>query len=468
MENAPPLRITESSDPTSSTTYKGFQIDDPTKVFVSGVQFKSTGLFTDLVTGLQTAVPGEWEVVDDTLYDFGARLTIGNNAIHVGLGAATGMVDGIVEIEGPTGPTTPSVDSMIQVLNTFFASRLPPAPATGPLGARVGSLADELAAPVTQQQGVAQQLNFGEEPVQNRPVLQETPKFPSENPDFQFEWDSFIMDSSPDAEAKRAAKLAAMPHRDMRDQTLTDMLTHDTIPVDTYVLEEPGNHLVFTYRDTHTGIPLKHLLRKLYKDGEGVFYECTQMFPIDKQFRPQDIYADPFVEIALGSRFLVPLADFKQLLQVPPHLFWEISDTGKTLPYAASRSSVVVGAAVESQLHCQDGSNMPLFSMKPYIPATPEEEDAPTEPPPQIVTLQHGEVRTQIDISQNNTVLGAKNWYANTKKLDSATIKFLFMGRIMKDEDVLTPGTVVLVTGGAPASGGSKRGKRTQKKKSMA
>ena len=231
----------------------------------------------------------------------------------------------------------------------------------------------------------------------------------------------------------------------------------------------PGGKLVFLYNGKQTGISYLPLMKKV-KEGDGIFYECTRVFPFNPNggqlgtFEFYDIYAQPYIELALTSRFYIPLTDFQKLLSVPVHPYWEIKDTGKTLSAAASRSSVVAGGPIMSQLHCQDGSDLKVYSLSAYMPTPdPEDEEEDACPIPQIVTLQRGEERTQVDISENNTVLGAKTWYANEKGLTLSTLKMIFMGKILKDEDLLTPGTVVMVMGG---QGGRRTYRRHKRSKS--
>lgn len=327
----------------------------------------------------------------------------------------------------------------------------------------VQELQGEDAAPVPASQSrgppaapAARQLNFGAQPVQNRrPTL--TGKFDRSLTFYEQLAPAF---SKEDVDAK------AVPI----NNTVFDQENNETVMLDDFV--RSANKLVFSFGGKQTGISYRPFIRKI-QDGDGIFYECTRVFPFNPDagqlgtFEYYEIYAQPYIELALTSRFYIPLEDFQKLLNVPVHPYWEIKDTGKTLAAAASRSSVVLGGPVQSQLHCQDGSDLKVYTLEPYMPTPdPEEEEEDACPIPQIVTLQRGEERTQVDISENNTVLGAKTWYANEKGLTLSTLKIIFMGKILKDEDLLTPGTVVMVMGG---QGGRrtyrrrKQSKRTRK-----
>jgi hypothetical protein len=210
----------------------------------------------------------------------------------------------------------------------------------------------------------------------------------------------------------------------------------------------PGGKLVFLYNGKQTGISYLPLIKKV-KEGDGIFYECTRVFPFNPNggqlgtFEFYDIYAQPYIELALTSRFYIPLTDFQKLLSVPVHPYWEIKDTGKTLAAAASRSSVVAGGPIMSQLHCQDGSDLKVYSLSAYMP-TQETEEEEEEPEDTFVNVQLGEERTRIDILEGKTYDYVRQAFATAKGLDPAKLRFIFMGRPVQDytTDVM-PGSVI-------------------------
>ena len=233
------------------------------------------------------------------------------------------------------------------------------------------------------------------------------------------------------------------------NNTVYDQEASDYVMLQDFVL--PGNKLVFLLNGKQIGISYAPFIKNI-REGNSIFYECSRVFtfnPAEGQFgtfEPYEIYAQPYIELALTSRVYITREDFNKLLSVPVHPYWEIKDAGRTLNATASRSSVVQGGPVQSMLHCQDGSDLKVYTIEPYMPQIDKDEEEDACEVPQIVTLQRDEVRTQVDISENNTVIGAKEWYARENTLEVAKLRFIFRGQVMSDDGVLTPGTVVLVT----------------------
>ena len=232
------------------------------------------------------------------------------------------------------------------------------------------------------------------------------------------------------------------------NNTVYDQEASDYVMLQDFVL--PGNKLVFLLNGKQIGISYAPFIKNI-REGNSIFYECSQVFSYNPgagqlgTFEPYEIFAQPYIELALTSRIYITRDDFNKLLSVPVHPYWEIKDAGRTLNATASRSSVVQGGPVQSMLHCQDGSDLKVYTIEAYMPTKDEEEEEEECEIPQIVTLQIGEERIQVDISLNNTALGAKTWLANEKSIDVRTIQFQFRGNVLYPETPLVPGTVVLV-----------------------
>ena len=252
----------------------------------------------------------------------------------------------------------------------------------------------------------------------------------------------------------------------------TDDIVSENVPINNTVFDQelmsdvpliefllPGNKLVFMYGDKQIGISYRQFVNNVM-NGSGIFYECSRVFPNEENhgtFNFTDIYAQPYIEIALTARYYIKLEDFKKLLDVPVHPYWKIQDTDKTLVATASRSSVLSGGPVQNQLHCQKDSDLKVYTISPYVPVVSQQQASIPEVS-HIVNLKQGEETTQFDISIGNTVFIAKQWYAREKSLNAATLRFIFSGRILQDTDLLTAGTTVLVMGGTG-------GRRTRRKK---
>lgn len=301
---------------------------------------------------------------------------------------------------------------------------------------RVETIVAETVAEVEPGAPAARQLDFGEDSVDNRPRLH------GRNDDaLKFHEVFGPLFSFNEIQAKPIPV----------NNTVFDQEMNEDVMLSDFMM--PGGKLVFSFNGKQTGISYAPLMKKV-RDGEGIFYECTRVFPFNPDagqmgmFEFDEIYADPYIELALTSRFYIPIEDFNRLLQVPVHPYWEIKESGKTLKAAASRSSVVAGGPIMSQLHCQDGSDLKVYSLEPYMPTLEAEEEEEPEDVPTVVTFQRGEERTPMDISQNARVGDVKKVFADQKGLNVATLKLIFMGRLLKDDDMLTPGTVVQIMGG--------------------
>jgi hypothetical protein len=203
----------------------------------------------------------------------------------------------------------------------------------------------------------------------------------------------------------------------------------------------PGNKLVFLFNGKQVGISYTPFINNV-REGNSIFYECTREFTFDPitnrsgRFDPSDVYAQPYIELALISRMYITLDDFNKLLNVPVHPYWEIKDSGRTLNVTASRSSVVAGGPVQSQLHCQNGSDLKVYNIEPYMPTKDEEEEEGASEVPTIVTFQRGEDRTPMDVSQNANAADVKRAYAIEKGIPPESIQLVVQGKLLALEQI--------------------------------
>ena len=119
-----------------------------------------------------------------------------------------------------------------------------------------------------------------------------------------------------------------------------------------------------------------------------------------------------------------------------------------------------------SQLHCQAGSDLTVFTLKAFLlePATritttraatmttakPSENEEEAEET--FVTVKQGEEKTQIDITENRTFDAVRAKYAEIKSLNPSEIQFIFgAGPVVDYSKNVIPGTTILarrLTGG--------------------
>jgi hypothetical protein len=220
------------------------------------------------------------------------------------------------------------------------------------------------------------------------------------------------------------------------------------VSIEDFLLEDPGNNIVFRYAGKQYGIPLQSIFKKLQND-EALFYECTREFTMAENygtFEFNQIYAKPYVEIALASRFYLPFENFQQIASIPTHVLWELTPTNKIIKNAASRASVLAGGPVMSQLHCQAGSDLSVFTMKPFTimsnsePEAEEEEEEET-----FVNVKMGEDITKIDITDSKTFDAVRSKYAALKQKSPTSIQFIFgAGPVQDYSKNVIPGVTIL------------------------
>ena len=271
------------------------------------------------------------------------------------------------------------------------------------------------------------------------------------------------------------------------NNTVYDQETSKDVMLQDFVMS--GNKLVFLFNGKQVGISYAPFIKNI-REGNSIFYECTRVFKFDPTnnelgtFEFNDVYARPYIEVSLTSRIYITLKDFKKLLNVPVHPYWEIKESGRTLNVTASRSSVVHGGPIQSQLHCQNGSDLKVYSIEPYIPTKEEEEEEVPEVST-IVTFQRGEERTPMDISQNANAADVKQAYATQQGIPPDSIQLVVQGKLLAlnqvvvdrrtpavvgllEKDVtLVPGTTVTVVNARlpPPPEGARRTYRRRKNK---
>ena len=271
------------------------------------------------------------------------------------------------------------------------------------------------------------------------------------------------------------------------NNTVYDQETSKDVMLQDFVMS--GNKLVFLFNGKQVGISYAPFVKNIL-EGNSIFYECTRVFKFDPTnnelgtFEFNDVYAQPYIEVSLTSRIYITLKDFKKLLNVPVHPYWEIKESGRTLNVTASRSSVIHGGPIQSQLHCQNGSDLKVYSVEPYMPTKEEEEEEVPEVST-IVTFQRGEERTPMDITQNANAADVKQAYATQKGIPPESIQLVVQGKLLAlnqmivdrrapsvvgllEKDVtLVPGTTVTVVNARlpPPPEGARRTYRRKNKR---
>jgi len=227
-----------------------------------------------------------------------------------------------------------------------------------------------------------------------------------------------------------------------------DIVGQQDVSIEDFLLEDPGNNIVFRYAGKQYGIPLQSIFKKLQND-EALFYECTREFTMADQYGTFDfnqIYAKPYVEIALASRFYIPFENFQQIASIPTHVLWELTPTDKVIKNAASRASVLAGGPVMSQLHCQAGSDLTVFAMNPFVLITKSEPAMNNENEEEtFVNLKMGEEITRIDITDSRTFDAVRSKYAALKQTNPYSIQFIFGAGPVRDYSKnVIPGVTIM------------------------
>jgi hypothetical protein len=205
-----------------------------------------------------------------------------------------------------------------------------------------------------------------------------------------------------------------------------------------------GDGIVFKVGPKFYGIPRKDLIQE-YMEGNAIVYECTDTFRMDDPgtrgtFEYSDIYAKPFFSLRTPAGVLyVPLTTMKGILGVS-HGFYKVEDKPiKKLENIASRSSVLAGGPVSSQLHCQAGSDGNVYAVAPFkLPdIEEEEEEEKEEEEPNVVYVKKGEDKTEFPLDLSQTVLQLKEAVKEKLGIAVEAQKMVFQGKILKDDQTL-------------------------------
>jgi hypothetical protein len=258
------------------------------------------------------------------------------------------------------------------------------------------------------------------------------------------------------------------------NNTVFDQEMHEDVALTEFVL--PGNKLVFMVGGKQTGISYMPLIQNI-RDGGGIFYECTRVVSTSEAslgaYDYHEVYSQPYIEIL--PRFYVTLQDFRKLLVVPVHPYWEIKDAGKTLTAAASRLSVINGGPVVSMLHCQAGSDLKVYTIEPYMPELDKDDEEEEVEVPKVVYFQRGEERTAMDISSSANAALVKRAYATEKGVPPESIQLIVQGKLLTEQPIqgvatllerdvtLVPGTTVAVVNARRPQGARRTYRRRRK-----
>jgi hypothetical protein len=123
------------------------------------------------------------------------------------------------------------------------------------------------------------------------------------------------------------------------------------------------------------------------------------------------------------------------------HGFYKVEDKPiKKLENIASRSSVLAGGPVSSQLHCQAGSDGNVYGVAPFkLPdiEEEEEEEKEEEEEPNVVYVKKGEDKTEFPLDLSQTVLQLKEAVKEKLGIAVEAQKMVFQGKILKDDQTL-------------------------------
>lgn len=246
-----------------------------------------------------------------------------------------------------------------------------------------------------------------------------------------------------------------------------------TLTLDQFFRKYMGDGAVFKVGPKFYGIPRKDLLKE-YLEGSAIVYECTKTFAMDGPrrgtFEYSDIYAQPYYALRTPAGVLyVSLWLIKLILQTT-HAFFKLDDKPeKKLENIASRSSVIAGGPVSSQLHCQAGSDGNVYTIRFFkLPEIEEEEETDEEDEPNVVFVKKGEDKTEFPLDLSQTVLQLKEAVKEKLGIAVEAQKMVFQGKVLKDDQTLGEakvgkGYVIQLQ----VSGGRKKRKTFRKKKAQ-
>jgi hypothetical protein len=241
-----------------------------------------------------------------------------------------------------------------------------------------------------------------------------------------------------------------------------------------------GDGIVFKVGPKFYGVERKDLMKE-YAEGSAIAYECRKTFiynpsavpPMYGTFEYSDIYATPYFALRTPAGvFYTDLLGMVDILS-RPHAFYKVNTNPvKKLENVASRSSVVAGGPVQSQLHCQAGSSENVYEFSPFRLPTME-EDEEEEEEPNVVFVKKGEEKTEFPLDLAQTVLQLKEAVSAKLGIAVETQKMLFQGKVLQDAQTLGEANVkkgytiqLQVSGGRlTKKRSSRRGGRTVKQK---
>jgi alpha-tubulin suppressor-like RCC1 family protein len=248
------------------------------------------------------------------------------------------------------------------------------------------------------------------------------------------------------------------------DDKVYDMRLGKERKLTSFLLQNQGNAVVFRHKGVQTGL-LKSDIRDdiLLEDStqdvyrKGIFYECKRMAQQTNasggEFSFSDIYSEPYLQLSLiNGRYLIRFSDAERIFK--QNQFWIVKDAKYKLPWTSSYWGVVIGQPVSSMLHCQEGSEQPVYMLEPYQFFDDSDDDEEDEEPDYVFVQVIGqEERVKISIGDSKTCLAVKQKYALLKGLAVGQIR-LFSGGKVLDDNVNVRGGFVLLASIAEVVGG--------------
>ena len=247
-----------------------------------------------------------------------------------------------------------------------------------------------------------------------------------------------------------------------------------TLTLDQFFRKYMGDGAVFKVGPKFYGIPRKDLLKE-YLEGSAIAYECTKTFAMDDPdtrgtFEYSDIYAAPYYALRTPAGVLYVSLSIMRIILGTTHAFFKLDDKpSKKLENIASRSSVIAGGPVSSQLHCQAGSDGNVYTIRFFkLPEIEEEEETDEEDEPNVVFVKKGEDKTEFPLDLSQTVLQLKEAVKEKLGIAVEAQKMLFQGKVLKDDQTLGEANVKKgYTIQLQVSGGRKKRKTFRKKKAQ-
>jgi len=216
-----------------------------------------------------------------------------------------------------------------------------------------------------------------------------------------------------------------------------------TLTLDKFFRKYMGDGAVFKVGPKFYGIPRKDLLKE-YLEGSAIAYECTKTFAMDDPatlgtFEYSDIYAKPYYALRTPAGVLYVSLSIMRLILGTTHSFFKLDDKpSKKLENIASRSSVLAGGPVSSQLHCQAGSDGNVYTIRFFkLPEIEEEEETDEEDEPNVVFVKKGEDKTEFPLDLSQTVLRLKEAVKEKLGIPVESQKMVFQGKVLKDDQTL-------------------------------